>query len=199
MSDGTIKTIAGFLLSFLGGGVVVAVFDWIRINKAEKLARRLDILNNQIRNLYGPLYFFTSQNEKCFVLNDSILKAYDKEYVQQEWSKDEITRENLKKETALTLDIANAYVGLVQTNNERIIEILRDNYSLIDPEDEDIFQQFVVDYSRLKTESDESGKIRMPLEIYMHVGNISFMRPAFIERVKNKFNAKKQKIEEMNR
>lgn len=187
------------IFSFLGGGVVVAIFDWIRINKAEKLSRRLDMLNNQIRNLYGPLYFFTSQNAQCFALNDSILKAYDKEYVEQEWSKDQYTRENLKKETALTLDIANAYVRLVTINNERIIEILRDNYSLIDPEDEDIFQQFVIDYNRLKTESDESGRLRMPLEIYMQVGNISFMRPAFIERVKNKFNAKKQEIENMSR
>ncbi len=199
MSDETIKSIVGFLFSFLGGGVVVAIFDWIRINKAEKLARRLEILNNQIRNLYGPLYFFSSQNSQCFALNDSILKAYNTEYVEQKWSKDETTRENLKKETTLTLDIANAYVHLATTNNERILEILRDNYSLIDPEDEDIFQQFVMDYNRLKTERDQSGKIKTPLEIYMQVGEISFMRPAFIERVKNKFNAKKQEIEKMSR
>ncbi len=199
MTDETIKAIAGFLFSFIGGGVVVAIFDWIRINKAEKLARRLEILNNQIRNLYGPLYFFTSQNEKCFALNDSILKAYDKEYVQQQWSKDDMTRENLKKETTLTLDIANAYVDLATANNDRILEILRDNYSLIDPDDQDVFQQFVIDYNRLKTERDETGKIKMPLEIYMHLGSISFMRPAFIERVKTKFNTKKQDIEKLNR
>lgn len=199
MSDETIKLIAGFLFSFLGGGIVVAIFDWIRINKAEKLQRRLEILNNQIRNLYGPLYFFTSQNEKCFALNDSILKAYDKEYVEQQWSQDDITSANLKKNTTLTLDVANAYVHLATANNDRIFEILSEHYSLIDPDDQDVFQQFVMDYNRLKTERDDTGTIKMPFEIYKHLGSISFMRPTFIERVKTKFNAKKQQIEEINR
>lgn len=183
----------------MGGGLIVAIFDWIRINKAEKVTRRLDLLNNQIRNLYGPLYFFTSQNARCFELNDSILKAYRKEYVEEKFSKDPYTQENLKKETTLTLDIANAYVSLVTQNNERIIDILRDNYSFIDPEDEDIFQQLVVDYNRLKVEREESGKLKTPLEIYYHVGEISFMRPDFIERVKTKFNSKKSEIENLNR
>ena len=195
MSNETLNLI----FSFLGGGVVVAIFDWIRINKAEKISRRLDFLNNQIRHLYGPLYFFTSQNEKCFELNDSILKAYRKEYVQEKFSKDPYTQENLKKEVMITLDVANAYVSLATQNNEKIIEILRDNYSFIDPEDVDTFQQFVVDYNRLKTERDESGKLKTPLEIYMHVGEISFMRPDFIQRVKTKFNSKKTEIENLGR
>ena len=195
MSNETLNLI----FSFLGGGVVVAIFDWIRINKAEKISRRLDLLNNQIRHLYGPLYFFTSQNEKCFELNDSILKAYRKEYVEEKFSKDPYTQENLKKEVMITLDIANAYVGLATQNNEKIIEILRDNYSFIDPEDVDTFQQFVIDYNRLRTERDESGKLKTPLEIYMQVGEISFMRPDFIQKVKAKFNSKKTEIENMSR
>lgn len=199
MSDENLKLIFSFLFSFLGGGVVVAIFDWIRINKAEKLSRRLDLLNNQIRHLYGPLYFFTSQNEKCFELNDSILKAYRKEYVEEKWSKDSNTQETLKKEVMTTLDIANAYVSLATQNNEKIIEIMRENYSFIDPEDVDTFQQFVVDYNRLKTERDETGKLKTPLEIYLKVGEISFMRPDFIKRVKSKFNEKKTEIENMNR
>lgn len=195
MSNETLNLI----FSFLGGGVVVAIFDWIRINKAEKISRRLDLLNNQIRHLYGPLYFFTSQNEKCFELNDSILKAYRKEYVEEKFSKDPYTQENLKKEVMITLDIANAYVGLATQNNEKIIEILRDNYSFIDPEDVETFQQFAIDYYRLRTECDESGKLKTPLEIYMQVGEISFMRPDFIQKVKAKFNSKKTEIENMSR
>ncbi len=87
------------IISFLGGGVVVAIFDWIRINKAEKRSRRLATLSEQLQNLYGPLYFFTSQNQRLFDLNDSILKAYQKEYVEEKWSKDEQTQKNLKKNT----------------------------------------------------------------------------------------------------
>lgn len=187
------------IFSFFGGGVVVAIFDWIRINKAEKISRRLSESNNQIQHLYGPLYFFTSQNEKCFELNDSILKAYRKEYIEVEFSRDYSTQENLRQERTLTLDIANAYVSLVTQNNEKIIEIIRDNYSYIDPEDADIFQQFVVDYTRLKTERDESGTLKIPLEIYEHVGEICFMRPDFMQRVKTKFTAKKKEIESLGK
>lgn len=195
MSNETLNSI--FL--FLGGGVVVAIFEWIRINKAEKISRRLSESNNQIQHLYGPLYFFTSQNEKCFKLNDAILKAYRKEYIEVEFSRDSSTQENLRQERTLTLDIANAYVGLVTQNNEKIIEIIRDNYSYIDPEDADIFQQFVIDYTRLKTERDESGTLKIPLEIYEHVGEICFMRPDFIQRVKTKFTAKKKEIESLGK
>ena len=79
------------------------------------------------------------------------------------------------------------------------IEILKSNYSYIDPEDVDIFQQFVVDYNRLKTERDESGRLKTPLEIYQHVGEISFMRPEFIKRVSAKFISKKDEIDSLNR
>jgi hypothetical protein len=142
------------IVSFLGGGVVVAIFDWIRINKAEKRSRRLATLSDQLQNLYGPLYFFTSQNQRLFDLNDSILKAYQKEYVEEKWSKDEHTQKKLKKNTTTTLDLANAYVALATENNDKIIEILKNNYSFIDTDDVDIFQQFVVDYTRLRTERD---------------------------------------------
>jgi hypothetical protein len=195
MSNETLNLI----FSFLGGGVVVAIFDWIRINRAERVSRRLSTLNNQLRYLYGPLYFFTSQNEKCFELNDSILRAYRKEYIEKEYSNDAHTQENLRKETMLTLDIANAYVSLATQNNEKIIEILQDNYSYIDPEDVDIFQQIVVDYNRLKTERYESGKLKTPLEIYEHIGEIFFMRPDFIRRVKSKFTVKKNEIESLDK
>ncbi len=187
------------VFSFLGGGVVVAIFDWIRINKAERVSRKLSELNNQIQNLYGPLYFFTSQNEKCFELNKSILNAYRKEYVEVKFSSDPLTQERLKQKTSITMDIANAYVRLVTQNNERIIEILSANYSFIDPEDVDVFQQFVIDYNRLRTERDESAKLKTPLEIYEHVGEISFMRPNFMERVKSKFLAKKTEIDSLNK
>lgn len=195
----TTEEIIRLIFSFLGGGLVSGILNWIRLARSEKRARRMTELNEQIRNLYGPLNFFASQNQKCFELNDGILKAYRKEYIEEKYSKDVYTQENLRKETMLTLDIANAYVSLVTQNNEKIIEILRDNYSFVDPEDVDIFQQFIIDYNRLKTERDESGKLKTPLEIYEHVGEISFMRPDFIQRVKTKFDAKKKEIESLSR
>jgi hypothetical protein len=195
----TTEEIIRLIFSFLGGGLVSGILNWIRVSRSEKKDRRIKDLNDQIRNLYGPLYFFTSQNEKCFKLNDSILKAYHTEYVEEKYSQDDHTQHNLLKKTTLTLDLANAYVGLVTQNNEKIIEILKSNYSYIDPEDIDIFQQFVVDYNRLKTERDESGRLQTPLEIYQHVGEISFMRTEFIKQVSAKFISKKNKIDSLNR
>lgn len=185
------------IVSFLGGGVVVAIFDWIRINKAEKRSRRLATLSEQLQNLYGPLYFFTSQNQRLFELNDSILKAYQKEYVEEEWSKDEHTQKNLKINTTTTLDLANAYVALATENNDKIIEILKNNYSFIDTDDVDVFQQFVVDYTRLKTERDETGRLKTPDAIYWYIGNISFMRPELIKKVRTKFNSIKHEIKSL--
>ena len=86
---------------------------------------------------------------------------------------------------------------MVTKNNESILEILRNNYAYIDPEDVDVFRQIVVDYIRLKTEVDESGRLNTPLRIYEHIGSISFMQPEFIKRVKEKFNAKKTKLDSL--
>ena len=195
----TSEEIIRLIFSFLGGGLVLGILNWIRVALSEKKDLRIKELNEQIRNLYGPLYFFASQNDKCFRLNDSILKAYRIEYVEEKYSQDEHTQENLRKEATLTLDIANAYVSLVTQNNEKLIEILKNNYSYIDPEDTDVFQQFVVDHNRLKTERDESGRLKTSLEIYHHVGEISFMRPEFIRTVSAKFTAKKNEIDSLSR
>ncbi len=69
----------------------------------------------------------------------------------------------------------------VVENNERILEILTNHYSLIDPDDAEIFAQFLIDYTRHKTEYGE-GVLRTPISIYNLVGDVSSMRQQFIER-----------------
>lgn len=191
----TIEEIVRLVFSFLGGGLVAGLLDWFRSHRLEKKVRRISALQNQIQNLYGPLHFFASQNKSYFELNDKFLKAYKREYEGQVWSKDEYTQANLRKETAQVLDISNAYIALVAKNNESILEVLRSNYSYIDPEDIDIIQQLIVDYARLRTEHNESGVLKTPIEIYLYVGEISFMRPQFMERVREKFNSKKKELD----
>ena len=51
--------------------------------------------------------------------------------------------------------------------------------------------------TRLKTETDESGRLKTPFEIYQHLGDISFMRPEFIEAVDKRFNEKKAELEKL--
>lgn len=190
-SEETIRLI----ISFLGGGLVAGILNWLKSSISERTSRKVELLSDQIRNLYGPLYFFTAQNENFFKVNEKFHDAYKVEFINQQWSQDNLTRERLQGETSQTIEIANMYIGLVKENNEKVIDILRQNYAHIDPDDVDIFQQFVVDYSRLKTETEENGRMITPMRIYPHIGEIYFMRPEFMERVKAKFQSKKADLE----
>ena len=62
--------------------------------------------------------------------------------------------------------------------------------------DVELFAQFTVDFIRYKTEvaEEEAG---LPLEIYQRVGEISFMRPEFIQAVKARFDKKKEQLEDL--
>ena len=190
----TTQEIIRLIFSFLGGGLVVGILNWVKSSISERTSRKIEELQNQIRHLYGPLYFFTSQNENLFKLNEKFHEAYNAEYSSKEWSQDKHTQEALDKEATITIETANEYIELVKKNNDKIISILTDNYAFIDPDDVDVFQQFVVDYTRLKTEISGTGKRTVPLRIYRRVGDISFMRPAFIERVRSKFNQKRNEL-----
>ena len=90
--------------------------------------------------------------------------------------------------------MADEYIEIVKNNNERVISILTENYTFIDHDDVEVFQRFVVDHTRLKTEISENGKRNIPLRIYRRIGDISFMRPEFMERVGNKFHQKRTEL-----
>ncbi|MBW1952820.1 MAG: hypothetical protein JRI66_07000 [Deltaproteobacteria bacterium] len=191
-----VEEIIRLIFSFLGGGLMVAIFDWVRTNSAEKTARKVEDLNKQIKHLYGPLCFFASQNEQMFKLSNKFRDAYNVEYVNQQWSQDENTQPSLRQEATQTIDLANTYIGVVMENNDRVIEILTNNYAYIDEDDVEIFQQFVVDYTRLRKEMNEEVMLLTPFRIYHWVGPISFMSPKFIERVKYKFIRKKEALKQ---
>ncbi len=195
MSNG--MTILTIVVSFLGGGTVSAIINWIRANRVDKRERRTRFLDDQLRKLYGPLYYFTSQNQKLFELNKRFHEAYNKEYIQKRYSREESTQKILETEAKETIDIANEYIEEVEKNNEKTKQILDDNYSYIDPDDIDIFLSFFENYIRLKKERDEAKYLRTPFMIYQHIGDISFMKPEFIERVKLKFSQKKGELDKL--
>lgn len=182
------------VISFLGGGTVAGILNWLRSVSSEKKGRQAAYLSEQIQNLYGPLFFFTSQNEDMFNLNASFQTAYSAEYVNQKWSQDPHTQESVRADTSITLDIANCYVSVVKANNDKIMELLTEKYSYIDPEDVETFKQFIVDYTRLKTEINEEGTLETPFMVYKRIGDISFMRPEVIELVRRRFHEKKRQL-----
>jgi hypothetical protein len=104
---------------------------------------------------------------------------------------DEHTQVALKKDADKVIDLSNKYIGVVIKNNDKVMEIIESNSPYIDREDIEFFNQFIVDYTRYKTEIDEEGRMVTPFMIYKRLGSeISFMRPQFIERVKQKYCAK---------
>lgn len=153
----TIEEYIRLVISFLGGGTVAGIINWVYSAKSASRTRIIEDLTRQLNFFYGPLFFFVSQNEDMFNLNSKFQEAYKIEYTGKKWSQEEKTQENLKKKTSSTLDIANEYIDIVKNNNEKILEILRNNYSFIDSDDVEVFQTFINDYVRMKTEVESDG------------------------------------------
>lgn len=178
------------IISFLGGGILVALINWIRISRSERTTRKHDFVKEQIVKIYGPLFFFVGVTEALLDLNRKFNTAYKEHFVDQKWSKNPHTRETLRKETDATIQIANHYVEIVRDNNCKIVDILRENYAFIDPDDTEVFQQFVVDHLRMEREFKSGSPLETPHEIYMKVGGIPLFRKEFTEVVKKKFSEK---------
>jgi hypothetical protein len=182
------------IISFLGGGILVALINWARASRSERTSRKHEFLKQQITKVYGPLYFFVGLTEFLFTLNDKFHKAYNEHFVNQKWSNNPHTQENLRKERDATLRIANHYVGIVRDNNSKIVDLLRQNYAYIDPEDTEVFQQFIIDHLRMEREFQAEKPLETPLEIYLKVGEISYSRTEFMNLVKKRFLEKNKAI-----
>jgi len=195
--DTTYFNTVSLIVSFLGGGVISALLNWIRMAKTEKKERKMEFLSKQLQNLYGPLYYLILQNEKLFSLSDRLGKAYDKEYIDKKWSLDQTTQKAIKEESSKTIELKNEYVEIVTKNNIKIRGLLDRHYDLIDQDDIEATMIFFEHHIRLATEVDEKGVLKTPLNIYKHVGNISFFRPEVIEIIKEKFSAKKENLDKL--
>jgi hypothetical protein len=79
------------------------------------------------------------------------------------------------------------------------MELIDTKYSFIDPDDIEHFQLFFEHYVRHQTEFPDNGKLRTPFMVYEHLGDISFLRPEFISRIKEKFKAKKTELDNLSR
>ena len=121
-------------------------------------------------------------------------EAYNKELKGRNWAQDEDTQKAVKEKASTTIGTANKYVYDVVKNNEKIKEILDQHFGLCDPGDIDSFILFFEHYVRYKTELEESGKLKTPIEIYKCVGDISFMRPEFIEQIEKRCKAKQREF-----
>ena len=92
----SIQGAVNLVFSFLGGGVVVTMLNWVHAARAEIRNRRATIVSDQLNKLYGPLFFFTLQNDELFKVLGRFNEAYTAPYVVKKWSDQEGTREALR-------------------------------------------------------------------------------------------------------
>jgi hypothetical protein len=184
------------IITFLGGGILGAAIHYVSLFRSEKEKRHSTYVHEQLNRLYGPLYFLSSQNEKLFDLNKCIMEGYEQHFIQQKWSSDPRTRESLRNESKSVISLANEYIYIVKENNLKIIEVLRNNYDLIATEDMSVIQDFVLDCIRMNKEVEEERLKEIPYEIYMHVGNISYLKPEFIALIKARFIEMQNKLKQ---
>lgn len=185
------------LLTAILGGTVGAAVTVLSTRSLARKERRRGRLCAQWTLLYGPIYNYVLQNKKLFELSKKLLEAYDKELTGQNLSQDPDTQKAVNEMADTTLGLANAYVHEVVRNNERIKVVLDGHFGLCDPKDIEALSLFYEHYVRHKTELEESGRLKTPMPIYRRIGDISFMRPEFMQQMEERCKAKQKEYQRL--
>lgn len=191
-----------FATSFVGAGagtaIVSSVIDWIKASRVQNKEHRIRFLREQVANLYGPVYHWVRQNEVLFGIEGQMAEAYKVEYIEKEYSDEPLTQKNLRNATEKTISIRNSYVETVERNNDRVATVIEQGFPYVDPEDVIRLAEFFADYWRRKLEWDDAGKLQTPVEIYSHLGEVSFMKPSFMKFARERFEAKAREIRSLS-
>lgn len=174
------------LLSFLGGGLVAALLNWIRVARSERRALKADRTRAQLEKLYGPLFFVTTQARRILELTERHSEGYRIEYVD--------ANNGTREEISAAIDVNNRYASELHELAKEATKIMRGAYSYIDPQDSSEFQDIVIDALRLAVEREDSGKLKTPIEIYKHVGEMYFFRESFVRLIEKRFSEMRKEL-----
>lgn len=184
------KTLSIVVSSSLIATIVSGAINWICSAFLQRREREIAFLRDQLQQLYGPLHYFVSQNSGLL----DFLRDMDKAY-EEEFSAKYPAEENASKKT---IEVMNDYASLVRQNNAPIMQILRENWSLIDPEDVETFSHFQVTVMRQETEYSPERVLRLPGGMADRLGGgIPYLDPGFKQQVENKFHAKRRRLEQL--
>ena len=187
-----LASIVGFVGSFLGGGLVVALLAWARSIHETVQARKKEHLQRQIDELYGPLAFIVERNDDLLKLAESVLGAYKSVYENKDWHPSAL--DAISSEAKATLGVADEYFRLMRANVDRAAALIESKYSLIDLEDAADFRA-VSDWSiRRKVEISPEGE-GMPYRIATTLKPIALHANAFTHLVTSRF---REKVAELN-
>jgi urease gamma subunit len=195
MGEAMIEILKLVASAIIGGGIAGGILNWFLQRRDRQEERRIQTIRDQLQNLYAPVYFFTSQNEECFRLCNDLSTALDSDKLHTV-NKDGHRRSHLtKEEVEDTINLSNDYVAIVKRDNEQIADLLRHNWAYVEQQDVEVFRQMMVDHIRLKTEFPDGKKMKIPFLVYREIGNVSFMRREFAERVRQRVEEKQRILE----
>ena len=187
------QEILRLVFSFIGGGAVAAVVGWMQQAGVEKKRRRAEYLRDQLRNLYGPLDMLIRFNDRLVQLNKDVITAYRDEISGKAPSKEEVIKARTER-MLQTIGVQNEYGQQMRENNEKLLELARDNWCFIDCEDMDDVLEFIGHILRLKTEmSEEKGK-GLPWQVQMRMPEIRIWDPEFAKKIRARCEAKRDEL-----
>lgn len=184
-----------FLLSLFGGsigGLVVFGLTWLKEARATKQQRELTFLHDQAKLLYGPLHLWTALTLKAFERHAQLQNVVDRQCTGEQFKA--MSSEYREKATKKLIDLMNSYSAKPREYNQRSLEILTANWHLVDPEDIEVFSEFLLHQQRVELEPFEVWKeFDIPIRKAL-VGDFPAIPPAFVKRVNERWDAKRERL-----
>ncbi len=181
--------------TFLAGGVAATVWISLNDNRREQAARHIARLNDQLTSLYGPLRYFLTQNDKLAKLTECHHQARAPEFA---IGSSDGGRTPMSPDEASTsvLGLKNQYTERIERNNDRMIRLIEDKYSMADPEDLELVRQFAMDLLRAQAETRESGS-EVPRWFLESDELIASFRSVFSEQIRRSCEAKSAELKRL--
>jgi hypothetical protein len=193
---GWLTGFSGFLSGAVCGTLITLIVGGMRARRE----RRITVLQEELRLLYGPVAALAHQNQKLFELAEAIHKAHSKYFGVGAFkeSASEERQAAVLHAAASTTNLGNMYIKRVVENNARVMSIIDSNWHLADDADRDAFSKFQIEYIRYLTEAEQKGTAGVPMNVILDIGGheIAFMRPEMITGVISAFERKRTTVEE---
>jgi hypothetical protein len=176
------------LLAGSVGGFAVAVLNWIREAITNKSQRKVAFLQDQVKLLYCPLQLWTTMTVKALERHAQIHKILE--------TKDESEDFPTRTEIDNLIRLANSYSAKANEHNQKILETLFANWHLVDPEDIEVFSNFLLHQLRAQLEPFEIWKdFNIPIRRAL-VGDFQAIPMTFVDHVTKQWEKKCERLKQ---
>ncbi|MDB5334962.1 MAG: hypothetical protein JWN70_581 [Planctomycetaceae bacterium] len=183
------------LATFLGGVVAATAWAWLGDDHLERTARHIARLNDQLTSFYGPLRYFVHQNDNLAKLNERHRRAHAQDHASR-WNDERQTEMSADEASTSVLGARNQYTDRIERNNDRMLRLIEDKYSMADPQDFEVLQQFATDLLRIHTEAGAATS-DVPRWFLDREEPIASYRPAFAEQIRRSCESKSAELKRL--